>query len=106
MKKRIGIILGVSLFLAVGLTAITRAQEQAQMPMGGMGTGGIMSAQGAPGMPTMMCPMMGNPMTMMGGPGGDAKMMGRGMRLRGEMMQKMGEVMMQYGKMMEEGPSK
>ena len=38
---------------------------------------------------------------MMGGMGGDPKMMGRMMQMRGEMMTKMGEVMMKYGKQMQ-----
>jgi hypothetical protein len=43
---------------------------------------------------------------MMGGMGGDPKMMGRTLEMRGEMMMKMGEVMMKHGKLMQKGDTK
>jgi hypothetical protein len=103
MKK---LFLIFALAAAVALPANVTFSQQKETPPAKEGQG-MMGGS----MQGMMCPMMGMGgmgMTgeMMGGMGGDPKMMARMMEMRGEMMMRMGEVMMKYGKQMQKGEMK
>ena len=100
--KKLFLVFAIAAALALPANAIF--SQQTETPATGERQGMGAGMQGG----SMMCPMMGTGegMGMMGGMGGDPKMMGRMMEMRGEMMVRMGEGMMKHGKQMQKSEAK